>query len=588
MAKNTRRITQKRRYLRAQKLGKRSKKFFVFDTETGSLKNGVIEYFLSARPEHLLFGCVYGMYRGKLYKKVLHSAEEFRKEFKRRMYRGAIVYAHNAEYDLSAVYGNIYKLDSDAVFNGKFIACSNGVCTFADSFNLLPAKVEKLGELLNLPKLKLGGTSMKRNVADMWKDVEYCFRDCEIVFKSLQEIFADLEPSFTIGSLSLKLFRTQYLKKTIKVSPLADHFFEALYGGRTEAFYIGKCAGYVYDINSAYPDTMQKDQLPNCTTLKLVHPKSMKELEGLEGMIRAKVIVDDNEEYPALPVRHDNRLIFPVGKLRGSWTLCEFRYALKNTKMRLIEIESAIVSRPIASPFTDYITDNYRKRLATTNEFQKLYRKLFMNNLYGKLIQRAREDFHYCETQREAFKFIRDKKIKRAELVEVQDGFFVKYEKNQIFQHTIAPWGAYITSRVRIKLHALGKKYFDHLLYCDTDSNVLSIKLDLNSQQLGGWKREKKLITKIRALKDYVYTDLESGETNTALKGVKKDAVSLDEYANAFLQKRMVKTRESMRRIDNLPPGTFIQQMKFVSGDYKKRHVFKDGTTKPFKLNMYE
>jgi hypothetical protein len=70
------------------------------------------------------------------------------------------------------------------------------------------------------------------------------------------------------------------------------------------------------------------------------------------------------------------------------------------------------------------------------------------------------------------------------------------------------------------------------------------------------------------------------------LKGVKKDATQLDEEANVFKTKRMVKTRESFRRVDNLPPGTFIEQLKVLTGDYSKRHILKDGFTKPFKLKL--
>jgi len=46
----------------------------------------------------------------------------------------------------------------------------------------------------------------------------------------------------------------------------------------------------------------------------------------------------------------------------------------------------------------------------------------------------------------------------------------------------------------------------------------------------------------------------------------------------------MIRTRESFRRKDMLPPGTFVEQLKLLTGDYSKRQVFKDGTTKPFIL----
>lgn len=228
----------KRRYLRPLTFGKKSKKFYVFDTETGiSHKGGKIEYILSARPEHLIFGVVYGP---DGYYKVLSTPKEFKSEFKKKQYKNKIVYAHNAEYDLSAVYGNIYELDREAIFNGKFISCSNGVCRFADSYNLLPTSVKKLGELLGLNKAQLGDANLVSHTKNLQNDINYCFRDCEIVYKSLEKIFEDVEPCYTIGSLALKIFRNKYLTKTIKINDHSDLFFNALYGGRTEAFRIGK------------------------------------------------------------------------------------------------------------------------------------------------------------------------------------------------------------------------------------------------------------------------------------------------------------------------------------------------------------
>src|SRR5690606_13306568 len=125
------RMIQTRTYLRPTKLGKKSKDFFVFDVETGiEHPDGSIEYLLSARPEHLIFGVVYGKIKGEIFYKVINTVKEFQKEFKHKRYKNKIVYAHNAEYDISCLYGNIYHMDPDAIFNGKFITATNGNCFF--------------------------------------------------------------------------------------------------------------------------------------------------------------------------------------------------------------------------------------------------------------------------------------------------------------------------------------------------------------------------------------------------------------------------------------------------------------------------
>lgn len=570
-----------RRYLRPQKLNKRSKDFYVFDTETGILKDGKIEYILSARPEHLIFGVVYG----KEGYTVINTVNDFKKEFKKRRYKNKIVYAHNAEYDLSAVYGNIFKLDRGAIFNGKFISCTNGNCKFADSYNILPTSVEELGLKLGLHKKQLG-QNLKSSVKNLAQDIEYCKRDCEIVYKSLELVFQDLEPSYTIGSLSLKLFRTQFLKHSIKVNELSDNFFKALYGGRTEAFKIGECEppANVYDLNSAYPKAMRDLVLPEPSTLQ----RATGELNfhnyarDYEGMITATVTVPHSCEYPVLPYRLESRLIFPVGTFTGSWTFNEFRYAIKANNITF-KVHEIIFGKRIKSPFKDFIQVNWDKRAASNNEFVKYYLKLLMNNLYGKTIQRAKDEYRYCENIKEARQYLKEKNIRKAEFIKVHGGYFLRYDINKIFAHTIACWGAYITAEVRTMLHAFGAPHFKDLVYCDTDSNMIQKKLRVNSKELGGWKRENKIVTNVRALKDYVYLDGDGNEKQM-LKGVKKNAKQLDQHGNVFKFKRMVKTKESFRRVDNIPAGTFIEQTKMISGDYKKRKVFKDGSTKPFVL----
>ncbi len=576
-------------YLRPKKLGKYSKDFFVFDVETGiKYPDGRIEYMLSARPEHFIFAVVYG----KNGYKVFHSLKELQKEFKRKEYKRKTVYAHNAEYDLSCTFGNIYHLDPDAIFNGKFVCATNGICMFADSYNILPTSVKKLGKLLGLEKMELGKNlqSFRYLMDDV--DIPYCVRDCEIVYRSLQKVFEDTEPSFTIGSLSLKLFRKKYLRHTIKVNrKLADQFFSAYYGGRTEAFYIGECNAEVYDINSAYPWAMLNGNFINPSTLKNINPEIYNAGnyalfdDNMHGMIDATVHVHPDEYLPVLPVRMDGKLLFPCGTFRGQWMLSEFRYALQKSMTTVKNIHNLIIAETVETPFKNFVQDIYNMRQKTNDEFERYYFKLFLNNLYGKFAQRTKDKYKFFNNEHDAIKFISAENLFRAELIKVIGGYFCRYDKEKFYAHTIAPWAAEITAQVRIKLHTQIQKYEDRILYCDTDSIFLSgINTVKNSSELGGWKKENKTITNIRALKDYIYFEDDKDELLQMLKGVKKDAIPFDEYGNVFKYKRMIKTRESFVRKDNLPPGTFIEQVKFISGDYKKRQILKGGKTKPFIL----
>lgn len=584
-----------RRYLRPLKLKNRGQDFYVFDTETGvKLKDGTIKYFLSARPEHFIFGVVYG----KNFVKVIRSLSEFKKEFLKKKYKNKIVYAHNAEYDLSVLYGNIYHLDPDAIFNGKFITCTNGNCKFADSFNVLPASIADIGEMIGHKKQTLGSKKDKdgniiSHVDNLLTDIKYCITDCKIDYDALTELFSDSEPSFTIGSLSLKKFRSEFLNETIKVNTISDEFFEALYGGRNEAFKLGKTKAFVYDINSAYPYVMWKLKFPDPARLRYAANEDFQYyLHDLnyEGMIEATVQVRDSCNIPALPWRTKDSLIFPVGTFRGSWTFNEFRYAIKYSPVTILKVHKLIISEAINSPFVPYIDHFYSLRLKTENKFKKYYYKLYMNNLYGKLIQRLLEKFRYCDKISSAKKFMKKNNIKHVNLIEVNNGYFLKYEVYEILSHTIACWGAYITGEVRKMVHMGIMENPNETIYCDTDSRFVTKKLNLNSTKLGGWKREDKIVTDVRALKDYVCVefDKKTDEWNEKeyLKGIKKGSKRFDQFANVFEIKRMIKTRESFRRVDNLPPGTFIKQIKVLTGDYTKRKKLPGGFTKPFKLKL--
>jgi hypothetical protein len=326
--------------------------------------------------------------------------------------------------------------------------------------------------------------------------------------------------------------------------------------------------------------------------LKTNFPILLNLIDTHEGMVTANVYVDPSESLPVLPFRQDNRLIFPCGNFTGSWTFTEIRYALKNSKTKIKKIYEIIYAPAIESPFGEFAQDVWNKRQAAQKIGDKAtdYReKLFGNNLWGKTAQQAKEEYRYCSDHKEAKEFMRRKHIRSAEIIPVHGGFFLRYENHKIFAHTIACWASYITAYVRIMLHKDMRKDGNKLVYCDTDSRfVEKVYKYTSGKLLGGWKKEEKKVVKIRALKDYVYTYYDEKEEKIKkaqmLKGVKKDSEQLDPEANAFLVNRMIRTRESMRRVDGLPPGTFIKQLKTLTGDYKKRTILKDGNTKPFVL----
>jgi len=201
--------------------------FFVFDTETTKLE---------PMPKNFVFGVIYGFN----YKKVIYSVEEFINEFNEPRYKNKYVFAHNAEFDLLTIFGNVItKIDNKAIFNGKFITAKYNNITFGDSLNIYPSSVEKIGLMLGSEKhenkkVKTEGLKFDNITND---DIEYCIQDCRIIYKALLSIFEDIGTiKLTIASLALYHFRCNYLKKDLQYNELNENFFESYYGGRTEAF----------------------------------------------------------------------------------------------------------------------------------------------------------------------------------------------------------------------------------------------------------------------------------------------------------------------------------------------------------------
>ncbi len=493
--------------------------FYVFDVETGLRKNNKITWQLNARPESFIFGVIYGFN----FTKVIHSLKELRLEFLKRRYKGCKVYAHNAEYDLTTVYGNIFHLDNEAIFNGKFITCSNGNCTFADSMNIYQASVKKIGEMLGKSKQGMSGGNYEfsnwNNEKEKTRDINACIRDCEIIYDALSLIFQDVgDIKITQASLSMTYYRRHFMPYDIQHNDVTAEFWESYYGGRTEAFKIGKVKAQVIDVNSMYPHAMKEAKFPNPATLKKVNKISVKKflnqiINNYEGQVCATVS-HKKCWIGYLPVKMDSKLCFPTGVFTGCWNFNEIRFALECNIVTIIEIQSVTFSDPITSPFIDFVNTLYRKRFETDNPLEIFRIKIFMNSLYGKFAQRIEEENIYIDNifTVDTMLLVEDYTKKGLFIklmpfsVNRDDGMLtIKAVKKIVLNYSIPSYSSYITSYARIillkKLLEIGKK---NAVYCDTDSIFFENNVKIvDEKQLGGWKLEKKIVTEIRGLKNY-------------------------------------------------------------------------------------
>jgi hypothetical protein len=85
-------------------------------------------------------------------------------------------------------------------------------------------------------------------------------------------------------------------------------------------------------------------------------------------------------DYPMLPVRRDQSLFFPSGRLTGVWLGDELRYA-QTQGARIIKVLAGLYFRERID-LSEWALAHYRARIESP--FEGLYTKLLLNNLYGK------------------------------------------------------------------------------------------------------------------------------------------------------------------------------------------------------------
>ncbi len=463
---------------------------------------------------------------------------------------------------------------------------------YCDSFNLLPVPVSDLGEAVGLPKLTMDYENEGAPTEEEW---QYCIRDCEIVMKALQrmrELCTVLRP--TVASQALSYFCRRYLPCNIYISELDDTFSESYFGGRVEAYYVGKCDDYCYDINSLYPFVMKGGRYPHPSYFvkrtNVTMTDFRKILDRYEGNAVLKVEVKPCVK-PILPVKHNGKLLFPIGRIKGRWNFPEIRLALMHNQIEILAIEEVVYSTQAISPFDKYVIELYNLRMNSTNEADKLIFKLLLNSLYGKFAQKYRDETIFVKSREELFKKQETygPRIKRIQLLD-DDLIAIRITSDEEFaRHDIVSWASYVTSYARVynwKLqHDIETKYGLEVHYTDTDSFFVSKQLPDNAllgKELGKLKLEKKKIIQINAPKDYEYIN-SKGEIIRKLKGVPKKAKQIDE--NTYEYYKIVKFKEALRR--GIQPGTSIRIIKKLNREYDKRIVLSDGRTMPVEMRMF-
>ncbi len=614
MAQRFRALTQKPRY----------KRIIAVDTEDntkGQMYYGVLQY-------------------GEKEFYDAESAEDMRELLYSLRWRGCLCVCVNLEYDLASIFGKKWAGLETTFSRGGLIVARlklldrNGsrsrtgkkrgdeYLEFIDLLNIdRSASVEKFGRLVGIRKKK---EEVKDILGKPWADLspiqrrtlkEYCQRDTEITWKAgvaLQDTFNDLggDMSCTVGKVAMTTFRRKYQKVSYdRLDPLdLEYLHDAYYGGRTEAFRIGKIKKKLYyaDVNSMYPNAMKTLRFPDPDSMKR-RLKMSRRLLKYDGITHALVHVPTSMRYPPLPVLTGSwpekieegtletdqevngfKLVFPSGVFLGCWTHTELRYALSLPGVKVLRYLDGCVFKKSDYYLRSFVEDIYKKRLAAKTMIERQCFKLIMNSLYGKFSQRGSkttlidvDDFDMLDDDEEGWE---DQWSETTMWPPEDPRFVMRTSSIRPPIHTNIIWSAIITAAARVKLHQLLVKY--QAIYCDTDS-IITARKTPNSKELGELKTEKVLSEiEILAPKHYRYRGTGERKWETVCKGVPKrvhkEAFKRKDGTIRVTYQKPYKIREALRRGKTM--NLWHDVTKVISARYDKRVILPGGDTRPIQV----
>lgn len=355
------------------------------------------------------------------------------------------IYAHNVQYDLGNLFGDTIDALDIVTVGGRLIRAAWKNKIFLDTFNIWPMSAKKLGEKFGVKKLAL----------DVYSK-EYVFRDVEIIHAAMKFVweitgYMGLQKCpATLGGLAVKVWR-QWGGENVHDSHILSR--QALYGGRVELFKAESESDSVCytDINSLYPYVMTFD-----------FPAELKETRKMlaHGITTVTIKLPETE-LALLPFRSvDGRIYYPYGKITGTWTNIELHHAEENGA-KILKVHESIGTNDTIQPYKYFVDKLYNLRVNSTSEAEKLFYKLLMNNLYGRLSvsgKIGRSVYRTPESEK--------KGVPYGEKVHVEYSLPLSTETN--WSH-----GSYVTAYGRIELFkAMQAIATKHLIYCDTDSTI--------------------------------------------------------------------------------------------------------------------
>lgn len=411
------------------------------------------------------------------------------------------------------------------------------IINFVDSFGLLCSSFEKLAVAFDVEYKKL--EINYKNLVYSKQLSEYLRHDViglhQILTKFFNiEIIRKAGFALTVASQSQKVLRT-FLKKPIYSIPVAvdEMCRRALHGGRTEIFKFKYTKtknnnNYlkVLDVKSLYPYICAHFLFPDGRAIFTT--KFIKDKLGYYDCI---VECSENMKIPFLPIKKDNKLLYPVGKFEGTYFSEEIKYALE------LGYKIKIIRGYFFTKSADYFSEmmnlgyNLKEAKGTVGEIWKY----FINNVWGRLVLKLyREEIILSSLPEKGF-------ISKNIFFETPKGKIEVFGKEKkLDTATQSAIGAAVPAYAGIYLHKKMMSIpYESLYACDTDSIFTDCDdsiIEKSSKKMGDWDLQglyKEAL--FVAPKNYVLTK-EDNEIILKTKGI-----SLKNISDFDLTKKQIK-----------------------------------------------
>lgn len=513
------------------------------------------------------------------------------------MFNKRIIFAHNLSFDFLGVFGDSdYMKDFYIIQRGSdFISATsyvhNGIFTpfkidkndikimFHDTMSFFKGNLKSVGKIIGIEKKEYSDIGNKPQNKKQYDDlVKYNIRDskiCTEFVNFLQDGFNDLGCNIksTIASTSLDLFKRRFLKEKL-YSPTIKQIeimIKGYYGGRTEILK----RGYnnekinIYDFNSVYSSVMKKSLYPHPNFMRYCRNVSKVQLNDYEGVTYVEM-QKDSKDLPFLQIKHDNKLIFPDGIIKGFYTHKEIRTAIEYN-YKLLKIGKGFYSKKVFSPFKDFVDLLYNKRLEykKQNSPMEIIPKILLNSLYGKFATRLDN-----KTELKNSIYLTHEDIETAQEIGDSNYYRVKKvynDKNKpAFINPIL--SIYTTANAREKLYRAIHDISDDVFYMDTDS-IFTTKSLNNSSRLGDLKLEY-TANEYYLVKPKFYALKIKDNYKCKIKGCRNLNQHFNDFENILRDKKhtyikFMKMRESM--IQHMAFNTKVEVEKEFSLEDNKR-----------------